>query len=71
LFARQPVVATIQDADGNFILTGKPASHQTITEYLHGAMLEEHRQTALKRGKRTTTAYRCLTAVPFRATRTP
>ena len=68
LFACQPVVAAIQDAGGNFILTCKPASHQTITEYLHGATLEEHRQTTCKRGKRTTTVYRWLTAVPLRAT---
>ena len=68
LFACQPIVAAIQDAGGNFILTCKPASHQTITEYLHGATLEEHRQTTCKRGKRTTTVYRWLTAVPLRAT---
>jgi hypothetical protein len=68
LFACQPIVAAIQDAGGNFILTCKPASHQTITEYLRGATLEEHRQTTCKRGKRTTTVYRWLTAVPLRAT---
>ncbi len=43
-------------------------SHQTITEYLHGATLEEHRHSTCKRGKRTTTVYRWLTAVPLRAT---
>ena len=68
LFACQPIIAAIQDAGGNFILTCKPASHQTITEYLHGAELQEHRQTTCKRGKRTTTVYRWLTAVPLRAT---
>ena len=68
LFACQPIVAAIQDAGGNFILTCKPASHQTITEYLHGAELQEHRQTICKRGKRTTIVYRWLTAVPLRAT---
>ena len=68
LFACQPVIAAIQDASGNFIFTCKPASHQTITEYLHGATLDEHRQTTCKRGKRTTTVYRWLTAVPLRAT---
>ena len=55
-------------AGGNFILTCKPSSHQTITEYLHGATLEEHRQTVCKRGKRTTTIYRWLSGVPLRAT---
>jgi hypothetical protein len=68
LFACQPIIAAIQDAGGNFILTCKPASHQTITEYLHGAELQEHRQTICKHGKRTTTVYRWLSAVPLRAT---
>ena len=68
LFACQPIVAAIQDAGGNFILTCKPTSHQTISEYLHGAELQEHRQTTCKRGKRTTTVYRWLSAVPLRAT---
>src|SRR6202049_4827313 len=68
LFACQPIVAAIRDAGGNFILTCKPSSHQTIAEYLHGAELQEHRQTIGKRGKRTTTIYRWLNAVPLRAT---
>ena len=68
LFACQPIVAAIHDAGGNFILTCKPSSHKTIAEYLHGAELQEHRQTICKRGKRTTTIYRWLNAVPLRAT---
>jgi hypothetical protein len=68
LFACQPIVAAIQNAGGSFILTCKPSSHQTITEYLHGAELQDHRQTVCKRGKRTTTIYRWLDAVPLRAT---
>ncbi len=68
LFACQPIAADIHRAGGNFILTCKPASHQTITEYLKGAELQEHRQTVSKRGKRTTTIYRWLSAVPLRAT---
>jgi hypothetical protein len=68
LFACQPIVAAIQDAGGNFILTCKPASHQTITEYLHRATREEHRENICKRGKRTTTVYRWLNAIPMRAT---
>ena len=43
----------------------KPA---TIAEYLQGVELQEHRQTVCKRGKRTTTIYRWLNAVPLRAT---
>jgi hypothetical protein len=68
LFACQPIVAAIHDAGGNFILTCKPSSHQTIAEYLFGAELQEHRQTICKRGQRTTTIYRWLNAVPLRAT---
>jgi hypothetical protein len=68
LFACQPIAAAIQDAGANFILTCKPSSHQTITEYLQGAALEQHRQTVCKRGKRTVTTYRWLPDVPLRAT---
>ena len=68
LFSCQPIAAAIQQAGGNFILTGKPSSHRTIAEYLDGATLEEHRQTVCQRGKRTTTIYRWLSGVPLRAT---
>jgi hypothetical protein len=65
LFACQPIAAAIHDAGGNFILTCKPSSHKTITEYLQGVELAEHRQTVCKRGKRTTTIYRWLNALPW------
>lgn len=68
LFACQPIAAAVQQAGGNFIFTCKPASHQTIAEYLHGAELQEHREIVVVRGKRTTTIYRWLSAVPLRAT---
>jgi Transposase DDE domain len=68
LFACQPIAVAVQQEGGNFIFTCKPASHQTITEYLTGAELEEHRQTTVTRGRRTTTIYRWLSAVPMRAT---
>jgi hypothetical protein len=66
LFACQPIATAIQAAGGHFILTCKPASHRTVSEYLYGATLEEHRETVLKRGKRTTTVYRWLADVPLR-----
>ena len=66
LFACQPVAEAIHAAGGNFILTCKPSSHRTVTEYLYGAKLEEHRETVLKRGKRATTVYRWLADVPLR-----
>ena len=66
LFACQPIATAIQQAGGNFILTCKPSSHQTISEYLHGANLEEHRQTVRKGRNVTTTIYRWLSGVPLR-----
>jgi Transposase DDE domain len=68
LFACQPIAAAVHQEGGNFIFTCKPSSHPTITEYLNGAELEAHRETAVTRGKRTTTIYRWLSAVPMRAT---
>jgi hypothetical protein len=68
LFACQPIAEAIRAVSGNFILTCKPASHRTITEYLAGAELSEHRQTVSKRGKRTTTIYCWLSAIPRHAT---
>lgn len=67
LFACQPIATAIQSSGGNFILTCKPSSHQTIAEYLNGAELEEHRQTVVQPGKRSTHLYRWLTGVPLRA----
>ena len=67
LFAGQPIATAIQACGGNFILTCKPSSHQTIAEYLAGAELQEHRQTVSQPGKRATHIYRWLAAVPLRA----
>jgi len=67
LFACQPIATAIQQTGGNFILTCKPSSHQTITEYLHGAKLEEHRQAIRKGRQHTTIVYRWLSGVPLRA----
>ena len=39
-----------------------------MSEYLHGATLQEHRRTEMVRGKPTTTIYRWLSEVPLRAT---
>ena len=66
LFACQPIAAAVQQAGGNFIFTCKPASHPTITEYLYGVELEEHRQTIVVRSKRATTL--SLNCCPYRAT---
>lgn len=66
LFACQPIAAAIQQNGGHFILTCKPSSHRTITEYLQGAELAEHRQTVRKGRTHTTTIYRWLSDVPLR-----
>ena len=63
LFACQPIAEAIHRVSGSFILTCKPASHQTVSEYLHGATLEERRRTEKVRGRRTTTIYRWLSEV--------
>src|ERR1700676_1911846 len=64
LFPCQPNAVAVQQAGGNFIFTCKPASHQTITEYLTGAELEEHPHIVVTRGTRPTTIYRWLSEVP-------
>jgi len=68
LYACQPIAQAIRDTGGNFILTCKPGSHQTVTEYLTGVELKEHRQVVVQRGKKTTCVYRWLTEVPLRGT---
>src|SRR3954469_12695286 len=68
LSACQPIVQAIQESGGRFILTCKPGSHQTVTEYLTGVDLPEHRQTVIQRGRKTTCVYRWLTEVPLRGT---
>ena len=67
LFACQPIACAIQATGGNFILTCKPASHQTIAEYLTGVDLAEHQHIVRQAGKRTTHIYRWLCDVPLRA----
>ena len=68
LFACQPIAEAIHQVGGGFILTCKPSSHQTVSEYLYGATLEERRRTEIVRGKRTTTVFRWLSKMPLRAT---
>ena len=68
LFACQPIAEAIGNASGNFILTCKARSHQTIAEYLHGAELQEHRLTSGPPAKRLTYIYRWLDDLPLRGT---
>ena len=69
LFACQPIAEAIQKCRASFILTCKPASHQTIAEYIDGAELEEHRLTVGRPGKRSTHIYRWIASVPLRDTK--
>lgn len=69
LFACQPVAEAIQAGGGAFILTCKPSSHKTITEYLDGAELKEHREIVRQPGKKNTVIYRWLNQVPLRDTK--
>ena len=68
LYACQPIVQAIRDNGASFILTCKPGSHPTVSEYLTGVELEEHRQVVVQRGKKTTYVYRWLSDVPLRGT---
>lgn len=56
----------IRAGGGSFILTCKPSSHKTITEYLEGADLESHCDVVRQPGKKSTFTYRWLTDVPLR-----
>jgi len=69
LFACQPVAEAIQAGGGAFILTCKPSSHKTITEYLDGAELTEHQEIVRQPGKKSTFSYRWLNQVPLRDTK--
>ena len=69
LFACQPIASEIQASGGNFILTCKPSSHKTISEYIDGAEIETHSNTIRKRGKRTTYVYKWINEIPIRDTK--
>ena len=68
LFACQPIAEAIRAQGANFVLTCKPASHKTVSEYLYGASLAEHRTSKTERGKKTVAVYRWLAGVPLRGT---
>ncbi len=69
LYACQPIAEAIQASGGSFILTCKPSSHKTITEYLEGAELTGHRQVIHQPGKKSTFIYRWLNQIPLRDTK--
>ncbi len=69
LYACQPVAEAIRRSGGNFILTCKPSSHKTVTEYLEGAELASHCAVVRQSGKKSTFIYRWLNGVPLRDTK--
>ena len=66
LYACQPVAEAIRASRGSFILTCKPSSHKTISEYLDGAELASHCEVVRQPGKKSSFTYRWLTNVPMR-----
>jgi len=67
LYARQPVCEAVRAAGGHFLFVCKPASHQTIEEYLTGIELPEHIERVKRGRERFTYTYRWLCDVPLRA----
>jgi hypothetical protein len=66
LFSRQPVCEAVWAVDGHFLFVCKPASHQTIEEYLTGVDLPTLTRT-VKRGRQWFEyRYRWLSDVPLR-----
>jgi len=66
LYACQPVCRAMLDAGGDFLLTAKPASHQTLYEYLDGIRLPTRQRTAGRGAKRRIHRYRWMTDLPIR-----
>src|SRR5215210_6085134 len=67
LHACQPVCEAVLEQGGHFLFTCKPASHQTIQEYLTGIEPEEHVEQVKRGRERATDRYRWLCGVPLRS----
>ena len=66
LYARQPVVESIQSVGGDFIFTAKPSSHKTLYEWLDGVDIDVM-ECRVKKGRKVFThRYRWLNALPLR-----
>jgi hypothetical protein len=66
LFSRQPVCEAVRAVDGHFLFVCKPASHQTIEEYLTGIDLPTLSRTVKCGRERVDYRYRWLSDVPLR-----
>lgn len=66
LYACQPVCRAMLDSGGDFLLTAKPASHQTLYEYLDGIRAPTRRATSGTGTQRRIHHYRWMTDLPLR-----
>jgi hypothetical protein len=66
LFSRQPVCEAVRAVGGHFLFVCKPASHQTIEEYLTGVDLPTLTRTVKRGRQRFEYRYRWLSDVPLR-----
>jgi hypothetical protein len=66
LYACQPICETVKAAGGHFLFVCKPGSHPTLTEYLTGVELFEHRETVKRGHERFSYRYRWLSDMPLR-----
>ena len=66
LYSRQPTCEAVRAAGGSFLFVCKPASHKTLSEYLHGVPLDEIRETAGRGAAKRVHRYRWMTDVPLR-----
>src|SRR5918995_3699297 len=66
LYARQPVCEAVRAVGGHFLFVCKPASHQTIEEYLTGVDLPTLTRKVKRGRQRFEYRYRWLSDVPLR-----
>jgi len=69
LFACQPIadaITAITAANGDFLLTAKPASHKALYDLMQGAEFDEHAVTQRTNGKRLTYRFRWFEGAPLR-----
>jgi hypothetical protein len=66
LFACQPIVTMLTDANDDFIFTCKQTSHKTLYDFIDGAEPERHVETIRKGKAVETRRYRWITGIPLR-----
>jgi hypothetical protein len=66
LFSRQPICEAVRAVGGHFLFVCKPASHQTIEEYLTSVDLPTLTRTVKRGRQRFEYRYRWLSDVPLR-----